>query len=452
MTGAGCPRVRVVVLNYNGRHLIGAALDALRKLDWPSECLDVVLVDNASTDGTVAWAREAYPEVRVIESARNLGYASGNNLALRDLDEVDYVALLNNDAMVEPGWLRPLVAALEADATLGAACSKVVFAPRFVEVQIDSATFTPARGDSRSLGVKLSGVRLDGIDRLPDCQFAEGFYGPEIGVGEEATFQWTRGAARLRVPVRRDVTPPARCELRVAAERVKSVTIGAGDATFAREASLEPAWIEFPLQGKPFDVINNVGSMLIEGAYGGDRGFRERDDGQYEMPAEVFAWCGSSVLLSKEYLADAGLLDDRFFLYYEDFDLSWRGRMRGWRYLYVPQSVVRHVHAASSVENSAMFQHFVERNRLLMLTKNAPAAMAAGAVAEFLRNTMSYARRDILSPVMRGHRPNGSLTRRRLRSFLAYLELLPRAVADRRRLRRRQVVDDAQLVSWMVTR
>ena len=64
------------------------------------------------------------------------------------------------------------------------------------------------------------------------------------------------------------------------------------------------------------------------------------------------------------YLQEVGLFDERFFLYYEDTDLSWRGRMRGWRYGYVPTSVVRHEHAASSGEGTELFRYFVERNRL----------------------------------------------------------------------------------------
>jgi GT2 family glycosyltransferase len=73
------------------------------------------------------------PWVRVIEHTHNVGFAGGCNLGLHDLDGVDYVALLNNDAIPERGWLRPLVEALEHDAGLGAANSKILFAPSFVE-------------------------------------------------------------------------------------------------------------------------------------------------------------------------------------------------------------------------------------------------------------------------------------------------------------------------------
>ena len=65
--------------------------------------------------------------------------------------------------------------------------------------------------------------------------------------------------------------------------------------------------------------------------------------------------------------------------YYEDFDLSWRGRRRGWRYGYAPASVVHHRHAAGLGVGSERFRYLVGRNRLLALTKLAPARMAARA-------------------------------------------------------------------------
>ncbi len=60
--------------------------------------------------------------------------------------------------------------------------------------------------------------------------------------------------------------------------------------------------------GEPFDVINNVGSNLFAGGFAGDRGFLEVDEGQYDEPAEVFAWCGGAVLLKRSYLDDVGTL------------------------------------------------------------------------------------------------------------------------------------------------
>jgi hypothetical protein len=213
-----------------------------------------------------------------------------------------------------------------------------------------------------------------------------------------------------------------------------------------------PSWVDVPLAGDRYDVVNNVGSVLVEGGWGGDRGFLEPDTGQYDEPQDVFAWCGAGVLFPVAYLRDVGLFDERFFMYYEDTDMAWRGRARGWRYTYVPDAVLRHVHAATSVEGSPLFHHFVERNRLVMLAKNAPPRLATGAAARFLLSTASYARRDIVRPVLAGHRPTPGLVKARLGSFAGYLRLLPSVLPDRRRLRAAQRVHDEAITGWAVPR
>ncbi len=442
------PRVRAVVLNFNGGRHVVECVEALTHTDWPADDFEVVVVDNASSDGSDGELRRRFPDVEIRPTGANLGFPA-NNVAMRDLDGIDHVALVNNDAFVDPGWLRPLVEALEDDPARGAACPRIVFASRFLDLSIAAPTFRPGSGDGRDLGVRLSGVEVDGDDAWRDSQRVEGFWGLEHGDGEEAHFEWTRDRAVVRVAVAEGATG-AVVRLRLAAEAAKVVTVDGGGGPLAVEVGPEPTWIEVPLEGTAYDVVNNVGSVLVDGGYGADRGFLQRDDGQFDEPAEVFAWCGGGVLLRRSYLEAVGLFDERFFLYYEDTDVAWRGRSRGWRYDYVPGSRLRHIHAASSGEGSALFQHYVERNRLLMLVKNAPAGLAASAVLRYVLITASYARRDVVAPVLRGHRPNLVLLRRRSRSFLAFLRLLPAMLVARARNRRQQVVDDADLVSWMV--
>jgi GT2 family glycosyltransferase len=444
------PRVRLVVLNWNGADLLGACLDALGKLDWPTDRLELVVVDNASTDGSDRIAAER-PGVRLVRNDHNGGFVA-NNLALRDLDGVDYVGLVNEDSFVEPGWLRALVAGIEADDRLGAVSARLVFADRFVEVGIASPTFRPGGVDSRELGVMVSGVRVDGIDRWRDAQVADGGWGIEHRP-DGTLFHWTGPTATVRVPVGDGATLPGQVEVELAAEAAKRVEVRSGDRTATLDVTRTPTWFDVPVAGPATDVVNNAGSVLIEGGYGADRGFLEPDRGQYDAPADVFAWCGGSVLLRPAYLADVGLFDERFFLYYEDTDLSWRGRSRAWRYHYVPGAVARHLHAASTGgEGTPTFQHYVERNRLLMLVKNAPPGMAATAVWRYLLTTASYARRDLVGPVLRRRRPNPTIVWRRGKSFLAFLRVLPGTLAARRRIRRRAVVGDGELLAWAVRR
>ncbi|MGH8985366.1 MAG: glycosyltransferase, partial [Acidimicrobiia bacterium] len=160
------PQVRVVVLNHDGGATTLECLHRLEAIDYPRERLELVLIDNGSSDDVAARTRRDHPDVTVIESPVNLGFAGGNNLALRDLDGVDCVALVNNDVLVEPGWLQPLVDALEADPGVGAACPKILLADPMLELEIRAgATRRAGRGDRRERGVRVSGVRVDGADR-----------------------------------------------------------------------------------------------------------------------------------------------------------------------------------------------------------------------------------------------------------------------------------------------
>jgi GT2 family glycosyltransferase len=415
------PRVGIAIVNRDGRELLLRCLDSPRGIDWPKDALEVVVVDNASSDGSVEAVRERHPEVRVVEADRNLGFAAGANRALTDLRDVEFVALLNNDTVVVRDWLRPLVEALEADPGLGAATSKVLFDPQFREVRLDTEATSRSRADPRPVGLRVSGVRVDGRDEWRRTQFVSGWHREELG--DDGSFRWSSGPALLRVP------DGGKVELRIGSD---------------------PEWQDVPIDGEPVDVVNSAGSILVEGGYGADRGFQELDEDQYNQPAEVFAWSGSSVLLRPAYLEDVGTFDERLFLYYEDFDLSWRGQARGWRYLYVPGSVVRHAHAASSIEGSERFDYYVERNRLLVHVKNAPAGYALRVVLGALHMLFVIWRREVVRRMLFRGRPDFMLIRRRARAFAGFMTLLPPVFVERDRLRRRQRMPYKEQMKWLV--
>ena len=438
------PRIRVVILNYNGGELVRRAVECVRATDWPRSNLEIVVVDNASTDGSDRAIEAAFPDVDVVRAGANLGFP-GNNLAMRDRAGIDHIALVNPDAFVDPGWLRPLVDAMATDDRIGAACPKILLADRFVELELRTTTFTAAN-DPRPLGVRISGARVGSDDVRPRLAPVVGVHGWEPGPDGD-TFTWTAGRAVVGVPGGGD-----HVELRLSTQGRRTVTLATAAGEVEADVDATPRWVRVPLGGEPFDIVNNAGSVLYEGGWSGDRGFLERDRGQYDEPTDVFAWCGAAVLLRSSYLDDVGLFDERFFLYYEDTDLSWRGRARGWRYVYVPTSPVRHVHSASTAEGSPLFAHYVERNRLLMLTRNAPTRLVVEASFGFVTATASYARRDIVGALLARRRPRVELVVRRVRSFFGWLRLLPTAVRARRALRRRQVVPDAAITGWAVPR
>jgi len=116
--------------------------------------------------------------------------------------------------------------------------------------------------------------------------------------------------------------------------------------------------------------IQSVGHEEHSAFYWVDRGCYEEDRGQYNQVAEVSSICGCSVLYRKKCLEDAGFLDEDFNMYMEDVDMSIRCREKGWRLVYVPTSLIYHMHHGTVQNDSALFHS--ERNRLMLLAKHYP--------------------------------------------------------------------------------
>jgi len=117
-------RVTVAVTNFNGREHLPFCLEAIRKLDYPA--VDVMLIDNASTDGSVDFVRRAYPQVRVVPLGKNRGPAPARNLALRRAT-TDLVLAIDNDAVLTPASLGTLVSAMREDPAVVACQPRVVY-------------------------------------------------------------------------------------------------------------------------------------------------------------------------------------------------------------------------------------------------------------------------------------------------------------------------------------
>ena len=116
--------VTVVVVAYNSARDLPACLAALAGQTLPRHRYEVVVVDNASADGSAELVRRDFPAVRVVVSRRNLGFAGGNNLGVRHA-RGDRVALVNPDTVADPHWLEELLRAADANPA-GTACSKLV--------------------------------------------------------------------------------------------------------------------------------------------------------------------------------------------------------------------------------------------------------------------------------------------------------------------------------------
>ncbi len=131
--GDGPPRIPVIIVNYNGARHIAACLSALAQQTIPSDRFDVIVVDNASPDGSAAIVETQFPQYRLMRLNANVGFAEANNLAARSVLSTR-VVLLNNDTIPDPFWLEELLDQAERtpDAIIG---SKLIFAHNSARIQ-----------------------------------------------------------------------------------------------------------------------------------------------------------------------------------------------------------------------------------------------------------------------------------------------------------------------------
>jgi GT2 family glycosyltransferase len=118
------PLVSIVIVTWNGRQYLDACLEAVAAQAGVAS--ETILVDNASTDGTVDYVRERFPWVRVVAMPENRGFAGGNNAGVREAHG-RFVALLNNDTVPNPGWLEALLRGIDESAGFALVTSRIVY-------------------------------------------------------------------------------------------------------------------------------------------------------------------------------------------------------------------------------------------------------------------------------------------------------------------------------------
>jgi GT2 family glycosyltransferase len=115
----------IVIVNYRGADDTCAALAAVRELRWPSDRLEVIVVDNASGDGSVDRITKEHPDVQVLALDQNAGFAAGCNAGAQ-VATGQYLAFLNNDARPDPEWVSAATAVLDRDGSVACVASKVL--------------------------------------------------------------------------------------------------------------------------------------------------------------------------------------------------------------------------------------------------------------------------------------------------------------------------------------
>ncbi len=252
----------------------------------------VIVVDNGSSDDSVAVLRRALPDATVIARGTNGGFAAGVNTGIRHAD-ADVVVLLNNDASPAPGFVAALRDhLLRAAPDVAAVTGRIVLAGRWSRLPSDT---TPAPGQR---------VLRDHDGDL-----------------------WT---------------PSEDGEVR----------------------------------------LNSTGVLVDRDGNGKDRDWFAPADRIADR--DVFGFSGGASALRRAALDDVGLLDESLFMYYEDTELSWRLRRRGWRVEYAADAVVEHDHSASSGVQSDLFVSRNTRNRLVVALWHAPWSTVVHAAVRTL--------------------------------------------------------------------
>jgi GT2 family glycosyltransferase len=117
------PLVSIVILNWNGRNYLQQFLPSVLATSYAHK--EVVVIDNASTDDSFQYLQHEYPSVKVIRNENNYGFAKGYNVGLHQLGS-DYYILLNSDVEVDPGWIEPVIALMESDASIAVCQPKLL--------------------------------------------------------------------------------------------------------------------------------------------------------------------------------------------------------------------------------------------------------------------------------------------------------------------------------------
>ena len=267
-------KVAIIIINWNGYALTKACLESLRKVTYPE--LLTILVDNGSVDNSGEKLKKEFPEVELLASRENLGFTGGNNLGIQwALDQsFDYVLLLNNDTVVEPDFLQPMVSFLEENRNYGAAQPKILY--------------EPARDIIWNAG---------------------GGY-----------FKW-----------------------------------------------LEMTW---------------------------SVGIGKTDQGQFDEEKDTPWITGCAILVSTTAIRKAGMLDDRFFAYYEDVEWSFSLRKHGYKLKYLPQSKIYHIAGGSSKKEKTkegivppIIHFYRTRNNLFLIRKHSnPLSFVLSLLYQTVRN------------------------------------------------------------------
>ena len=129
-------KAAVVILNWNGEKFLKKYLPALVG-NTPQEGVSIIVADNSSSDNSIPFLQENYPQIRIIQLDRNYGFTGGYNRALAQV-EAEYFILLNSDILVPAGWLQPLITFMDSHPQAGICQPKMLTEGRHQQLSIEA--------------------------------------------------------------------------------------------------------------------------------------------------------------------------------------------------------------------------------------------------------------------------------------------------------------------------
>ena len=480
----GDPLISIITVNYNGKKFLSSLFNSILNLNYPSEKIQIIMVDNGSSDGSVDFVEKKFPQVEIIPLSKNFGYSGGNNKGIGRA-KGSYIALINNDCIVEENWLNEMLSIFRqssGDSHIGAVGSKVIFSYSYLPVRFITISASPRelkKGKScKRLGIKISDVEIlnveneDGINKNSanygsesnfdsfkkgsitsgDIKYLDGFY-PAATDSEGNVYRWTQDDAVLAIPLEnhnKEIEMQFKVSSYLSPNNLQ-VVVGE-EIIYDVEVKEEPEKVKIKIPKEFFscrkDIINSCGVKVNKSFYSKDRGYLSFDEGQYGSIEEVFALSGSSLLINRKMLEDVGYFDEKFFMYYEDIDLFWRARLKGWKMFFTPNSVVRHFHCGTAKEWSYSFTYHVIRNRLLMIFKCGWILLVLRCYISFVLSTLMHC---ILyaANILIGRKLKRIDVPIRIRIFFELFYMLPKNLGARFKIRTGRKVPDKIIKSWM---
>jgi GT2 family glycosyltransferase len=148
------PLIYIVLVNWNGKNVTLDCLASLHAVTYHRR--EVLVVDNGSTDGSAEAIAHRYPDVQLLQQKENLRFAGGNNVGIRFALEhgADAVMLLNNDTIVDPGFLEPMIERLTSDRSCGVVAPKIYYADAPQSIWFAGGEISMWTGTMRHTGIR----------------------------------------------------------------------------------------------------------------------------------------------------------------------------------------------------------------------------------------------------------------------------------------------------------